>query len=133
MRPPGTIPPSGRLGVVATAEDGTPEGGTKADIRVEISELVPEHTHRPARKSLARSVGGWLERIEGTRLVIRMDNEAWPLPMGTLVEIETADELFLGEIKHGSAGRIFVDFEHELKKPALDELRGVWRRGNGIS
>jgi len=118
---------------VATTEDGAPEGGTKADIRVEISELVPEHTHRPARKSLARSLGGWLERIEGTRLVIRMDSEACPFLMGTLVEIETADELFLGEIKHSSAARIFVDFEHELKKSALGELRGVWRRGNGVS
>jgi hypothetical protein len=107
--------------------------GATEDVRVEIRELVSEHVQKPVGKTLPRSFGGWLDRIEGARLSIRTDSGSCPLGLGALVEIETADELFLGEIKHHSGGTIFVDFEHELQKMSLDELRGVWRKGHRIS
>ena len=77
-------------------------------------------------KLLLGNFAGILDQVRGTRLTIRATGAACEIPPGTLVEVATPDQIYLGEIKHCSEGKVYIDFEHELQRSALAAIRKVW-------
>ena len=97
-----------------------------SDIRVHVRVLPGEVAGVPRVMPGADTIVGVLDRIEGTRLTILCD-ESGSFPLGTLVEVDTPDRVYLGQVKYYVSGKMLVDFEHELDKSALDKIHEIWR------
>lgn len=98
----------------------------KSETAAEVRVLGGGDSTRGRRETHPPHFDGVLSQIRGTRLIVRTTLPASAIRCGALVEVETTDRIYLGEIKHYSEGDVFIDFEHQLDKGTLRTIRDAW-------
>ena len=71
------------------------------------------------------SLPGRLLALEGRYAAIALDAEA-PFGPGTLVQFQSADTLYLGEIESASDRRLRVLIEHSVNLERAASIRRLW-------
>ena len=72
-----------------------------------------------------RSFPGRLLSLEGRYAEVALDGEA-SLGPGTLVQFQSAETLYLGEVESGSDRRLLVLVEHSVNLERAASIRRLW-------
>ena len=76
-----------------------------------------------------RPVTGRIEGQENLRMRIRLASETavGDFDPGTLIEIQSAQALYLGEVRGRQGSLMMVDVEHSIDRAALGAIENVWQ------
>lgn len=98
----------------------------KSEIAVEVRALGSGDAPKVRNPAPPVHFCGVLAQVRGTRLTVLTPLAPSATRCGTLVQVETPDHIYLGEIKYCVEGKVFIDFEHQLEKAALQAIRAAW-------
>jgi hypothetical protein len=71
-----------------------------------------------------------IERREPRQMLISGMEQA-DLKAGALVEVQSSDMIYLGQVSGWRESRLLVDIEHFLSRTALAELHQAWNMKDG--
>jgi hypothetical protein len=84
---------------------------------------LPDGEPQPAR----------IESRTRSRILIRLATEACAaeFPAGVLVEVESSDRIYLGEVLSRQNTGMVMAVEHAVNRAALAEIESVWQKPRG--
>lgn len=65
------------------------------------------------------------------QILITLIDDAQDFPLGALVEAQTSETLYLGEVLERRESRLVVAVEHAINRAALGEIDEMWRKPQG--
>ena len=81
-----------------------------------------------ARLPQGRPEAARIQSREGRRMRVDLTAEAGSdFDPGALIEIESGQNLFLGEVRGRQGSLLIVDVEHSLDRSALGAIENVWQ------
>ena len=73
-----------------------------------------------------------IESGERRQILITLAGDGFEdFPLGALVEAQSPEKLYLGEVLERRDSRLVVAVEHAIKRAALAEIDEVWRKPQG--